>query len=344
MITSGVEPQLQSAGESSNTPAPRAGALRVARAPPTGSTHRPSRSPNATVAVSSPVRKLRQVPASRVHVPRRDQAVRREDGGAEVGRAEQRAAHLLQHHAQLDRSVTMPVPALGTSMPTSSTLADSSFHSGGSKPRVSVIFPLVRAESVHRGAAADCGWARRLGGSSGAVGPVRCSSAAPDPLTTTLPGGVRTFLGDDPETVDAAARPARPPYQAEHRGPTGVAGAGVPRRNGCSTEILDHLNDDHVRDNPAFRPLRSTVPCALRWRDLERLCGHGRGRRVPAASRVERGDDRMPATLERRSHRPDRRHRRSVPAADHPEQHDDHGLTTAFSTTAGAHDRSKIRI
>lgn len=43
--------------------------------------------------------------------------------------------------------------------------------------------------------------------------------------------------------------------------------------DGYSTEILDHLNDDYVRENPAFRLLHSRVPSALRWRDLARNWG-----------------------------------------------------------------------
>lgn len=43
--------------------------------------------------------------------------------------------------------------------------------------------------------------------------------------------------------------------------------------DGYSAEILDHLNDDYVRENPAFRLLHSTVPSALRWRDLARNWG-----------------------------------------------------------------------
>jgi DNA-binding CsgD family transcriptional regulator len=43
--------------------------------------------------------------------------------------------------------------------------------------------------------------------------------------------------------------------------------------DGYSTTILDHLNDDYVRENPAFRLLHSRVPSALRWRDLARSWG-----------------------------------------------------------------------
>jgi DNA-binding CsgD family transcriptional regulator len=43
--------------------------------------------------------------------------------------------------------------------------------------------------------------------------------------------------------------------------------------DGYAGEILDHLNDDYVRDNPAFRLLRSRVPSALRWRDLAQSWG-----------------------------------------------------------------------
>jgi DNA-binding CsgD family transcriptional regulator len=40
--------------------------------------------------------------------------------------------------------------------------------------------------------------------------------------------------------------------------------------DGYSDELLDHMNDGYVKDNPAFRLLHTKVPHALRWRDIAR--------------------------------------------------------------------------
>lgn len=52
-------------------------------------------------------------------------------------------------------------------------------------------------------------------------------------------------------------------------------GAGTHRHrilasDGYSTETLDHLSDDYVSENPAFKLIYARVPRALRWRDAFR--------------------------------------------------------------------------
>jgi DNA-binding CsgD family transcriptional regulator len=52
-----------------------------------------------------------------------------------------------------------------------------------------------------------------------------------------------------------------------------VSGSHVHRElasHGYAPSVMAHINDGYVKENPAFRLLHTTVPRALRWRDLAR--------------------------------------------------------------------------